>query len=247
MLCCSCSRGIQLVQSASQATTPIRAQLTSDIHTKMFNCTKCGKTYKKEGYLARHLVDKHADNSMENPDITLASEDDDTSRQLEDENTFMMTAAAANQDGTDHDGEMDLLEKEETILLENAVNENAVQFHGDIQDQSVFTQELLQPTLQGFDDILLGSNSVILGMAARLDEIQGDLDVSTNETLDDNPPSLVASTQANPSNRQLCGAPPTRIQELQNQLASSMEQSPASKQVQSQLEGLQMESLFRWT
>ena len=133
----------------------------------MFKCTKCEKSYKKEGYLDRHLIDKHAEASTENRNITLAVEDDDISRQLEEDNTFMK---------------------------ENAVNENAVQFHGDIQDQNVFTQELLQPTRQGFEDILLGSNSVILGMSARLDEIQDDLDVSANDTLDNYPPFLVAST-----------------------------------------------------
>ena len=69
----------------------------------MFNCTKCEKTYKKEGYLDRHLIDKHAETSTENQNITLAAEDDDSSRQLEEENTFMN---------------------------EIAVNENAVKFHG---------------------------------------------------------------------------------------------------------------------
>ena len=88
----------------------------------------------------------------------------------------METAAAANQDGPNQDSQTNLLDKEETVIVENAVNENAVQFHGDIEDQSGFTQELLQPTRQGFDDILLGSNSVILGMSARLDQIQDDLD-----------------------------------------------------------------------
>ena len=165
------------VQSASQATTPNRARPTSDILPKMFSCTKCDKTYKKEGYLERHLIDKHADESIDNPNVTLVDQDDTTTRQLEQENTFMITAAA-NQDGPNQDSQQNLLDKEETLIVEQAVIQNAVQFHGDIQDQTVFTQELLQPTHQGFDDILFGSNSVILGMSAKLDQIQDDLDLS---------------------------------------------------------------------
>ena len=57
-----------------------------------------------------------------------------------------------------------------------------------------------------------------------------------NETLESEPPFLVASIQADPSSRQLCGSPPTRMQEFQNKLASSVEHSPVSRQAQCTVE-----------
>ena len=86
--------------------------------------------------------------------------------------------------------------------------------------------------LQEFDEnIALGSNLVIMGLSTRLDQLQDNLNPSMTETLETDIPPLVASTQADPSSRQLSDVfPATNIQEIQRHLAANLIDSPSRRQ-----------------
>ena len=117
-----------------------------------------------------------------------------------------------------------------TILPGLASTCPTLQFHGEIQNQSSFNQRLLTTSdqeFEEFEDIALGSNSVIMGLSTRLDQLQDNLDLSMAETLETDIPPLIASTQADPASRQQDPLVPTvDINQLQMQLINGGSSSP---------------------
>ena len=154
-------------------------------------------------------VDLINHNDKEHPDDTLASHDDTTKRGLDVENTFM---------------------------AQEALNQDCLEFAGEVGSQNDFTQlYCLESVPEYSDDLGLEANSVsmrIHQLGEQLDKVQdGILDASIVDNLDDSL-TLVSSTQADPASRQLFDGPPSaNMKELQSQLTGHLNDSPSLRQL----------------